>query len=249
MKKIFALAAIALFMVSCSDDDSNSTNQENAVLVKKMIDSSEDGVLTTVLTYDGNKITTSVTDDGSSTEYTYANGLLVKQESFYNDTTFEKTTYQYNSNNKLESSVVFYYSVDADPYAVKSVYTYNSDTSISAALYEGNENSQTEFYGTRTITLSNGNITKYSTLEEGATQPIEYTMTYDAKNNPNKNVFANDVMVLASLTGGNNNTLTESSNMLGSFTTTYEYTYNNNNYPTKLIMNEGGFISNIEYFY
>ena len=95
------MAAIALFMVSCSDDDSNSTNQENAVLVKKMIDTDEDGTYTSILTYDGNKIISMVGTDGSTTEYTYTNGLLSKEETTYDSAIYEKTTYEYNSNNKF----------------------------------------------------------------------------------------------------------------------------------------------------
>ena len=249
MKKIFAMAAIALFMVSCSDDDSNSTNQENAVLVKKMIDTDEDGTYTNILTYDGNKIISMVGTDGSTTEYTYTNGLLSKEETTYDSAIYEKTTYEYNSNNKLVSSTFYEYADDANAYAVKSVYTYNSDNTITATTYKGDENSQTELSGTRTITMTNGNIIKYSVLYDGTTVPVVTTRTYDTKNNPFKNVFAYDVMVLAALEGGNNNVLTENVDSLGTPSTTYEYLYNSDNYPTKATIDEGGYIYTTEYFY
>ncbi|MHA3787653.1 hypothetical protein ACX0HA_05530 [Flavobacterium hauense] len=231
MKKVLAMAAIALFMMtSCSDDSSDATNNGNdTVLVKKMIETISGESTTYTLTYDGNKLLSLVSDNDTHTDFTYANDLLVKEESFNGTETYYKLLYQYDSNKKLTSSIEFSLYMDTI-YATKNVYTYNSNGTITVTVYTGDENAQTDLDGTGIVTLINGNITKYIFTPTESSAEIT-TSTFDTKNSPFKNVFAEDVMTLAVLEGGNNNILTNNRGDGQSFR--YEYIYNDAGYPTK----------------
>lgn len=223
------MAAIALFMMtSCSDDDSNSTNgnTEDTVLLKKTIEQSSEGTITSIYTYNGTKLTRITSSDGSTSEFVYTNDLLTKAI-YLGEDIDQEDNYTYDSQGRLST----YVSLDKDlSWGNKNEYTYNQNGIITVKEYRGNLESQTELDQTSTITFENGNITKY----ERGNQKFVYT--FDTKNAPTKNITGNNAMALSFADGGVNNQL--------SYTQTYDistvaessvftYVYNANNYPTK----------------
>ena len=87
MKKIFTLAAIALFtLASCSDNDATPTTpEENVVLLKKTIENDVDGDFTTTYAYDGTKLTGINYSDGTYDAITYTGDLITQWVEYYED--------------------------------------------------------------------------------------------------------------------------------------------------------------------
>lgn len=234
MKKVLAMAAVALFMVSCSDDSSDSTNNgSDLVLVKKMIDNFDGELTTSILTYDGNKLLSLVSDDDTHTDYIYENGLLVREEAFDGTEMYNKVAYFYDSNNKLSSSIDTSFSGEGESSAAKNVYTYNSNGTISVTIYTGDKDAQSQLYGTGIVTLTNGNITKYAFTYADGSAGETVISTFDDKNSPFKNTFAEDVMTLAMLEGGSTNNMLTNDHPGTDYDFTSTYIYNDAGYPTK----------------
>jgi hypothetical protein len=252
MKKIFTLAAIALFTItSCSDNDSDSTTNPDdntgGPLVTSMVETvdGENNVYT--YTYDGNKITKIQDQQGFVCNYTFTNGLLAKEENYYDGELSEYIIYSYNADSKLSQTIsAELYDTDWD--ATKTLYAYNSNGTVSTTVYSGDQTTQATLKGSGMVTYANGNITQYAFLATGSTVPVVKTMTYNDKNDPFKNVFANDVISLAYLEGGSNSMLSINDPDSG-FTATYSFLYNAGNYPTTETENWDGDITTYTYTY
>ena len=257
MKKIILLlSAFALILNACSSDDSPSQTpiNQNGVLVKKMIYTSQDEPQdspynTTVnFTYNGNKLVQGIDDDNYKSVFTYTGDLITKIESFDNNTLDSQDLFTYNSSGKLTE---YRYLSFFDGYEHKYTYTYNLNGTVTVA----------EFQGTIGNTTGDSSyVYTYTNGELSSTDTNNYT--YDSKNNPFKNVvgfqnimspeFTDDFMIAF---GRNHNivaTTIGSSTTEGIFST---YTYNSDNYPVTSTTNannpNGGFIGtvNVQYFY
>lgn len=242
MKKVFTLAAIALFtMVSCSDDDSNPTNNPgnntNPVLVTQMtIIEDGDSPYTANYTYDGNKIIKATYNDGTYEDYFYNSDNKVTNIKLYDSgVVTEESNFTYNTSGQLSSEVSLEGNV-----GYKTEYTYNSDGTISYEDYEGNLESQDILLGSGTLTVTNGNITQDVIVGGEITET--WTYTYDNKNNPFKNVASAMELLLyngGSEIGGvvnNSTSLTVNYSQFEEnevYTTTY--TYNGQDYPTQSV--------------
>lgn len=237
MKKLIYLLSITfLLLQSCSSDDSSSSNS-TSVLVKKNIETSPDGVFTTIFTYNGNKIAdviSSVTGSMARTgRYTYTGDLITKVDVFdYTNTLVGRSFYNYNLDNKLASFVELNYTNDSGR---RATYTYNSDGTISSSEYEGDLTSQTTLYETKTIIFNNGEVS--SLIEHLGTYSETTYYTYDNKNSPFKNVLGSDKLsyaVFGTLTSEINHNLIKMDKSIGTsnFVSNWQYTYNSNDYPT-----------------
>ncbi|MCO6148263.1 hypothetical protein [Flavobacterium sp. NRK1] len=248
MKKIFAIAAIALFMASCSDDDSTSNNTENTVLLKKTIETSSEGTLTSTFTYSGTKLTKITRNDGSYDEYIYEGDLVTSIKYHEGGEIIQEDIFTYNSDNKLATFTTLSFDEEIGD---KNEYIYNSNGTITVNGYYGDLDSQTYEGGTGTITITNGNIIKY----ESDGEVFQYT--YDSKNFPLKNITSYDSMTLSypEAGGGLNNTVTYTANFGGSDdeSSVFSYTYNAAGYPltSTEVLNSFGDEEqiNIQYFY
>lgn len=236
MKKIFAMAAIALFMVSCSDDDSNST-QTSGKLVK-VISTDSEGALTSNLTYDGNKLKEINDTDGEKQVITYT-GNLVTEWKYYdtNNQLTSKDIYQYNSQNQLVTYYELYYDAEFGDEAYKTTYVHNANGSISFTEYYSDNaddlNSFTEIDATGTITE-----TTLTTIYNSGEDTEVYTYTFDGKNNPLKNITGMEKIAFANTMGTTKfyteNVLTQASSWNSGASvveSTYTYTYNSSNFP------------------
>ena len=251
MKKIFTLAAIALFtLASCSDDDATSTTPDTSAdgpLVTSMVETFDGEANIYTYTYDGNKIIKIQDQQGFVCNYTFTNNQLVKEENFYDGELSEYIIYSYAADGKL-SQTIFAEMYDTDWNATKTLYTYNSNGNVSTAVYKGDETSQTVLKGSGTVTYANGNITQYTFISTGTTTPIVKTMTYSDKNDPFKNAAGNEAQSLAYLEGGSNSMLSIADPDSG-FNATYSYLYNADDYPTTETEDWDGDITTYTYTY
>jgi len=231
MKKIFTLAAIALFtLTSCSDNDSDATTttEENVVLVKKIVVTDEEGTITQTFTYDANKITNVVSSNGDEDKWYYDNNDHIIKIEYYEDGVLQyEDIFEYNANGQVVAN--YWREVNYD-YAEKTAYAYNANGTISTVETWGDLSEQTHVDGTGIITLTNGNITQYAFTSSSGPTTIN-NFTYDDKNDPFKNAVGHEVMTLIIPEGGVNNILTSVDEGNNNYTLTH--TYNSDNYPTK----------------
>ena len=240
MKKIFLLLSIALLMLqSCSsgDSDNNSTGS-NSTLLRKSIITNPDGVFTATYSYNGNKVTSINTiynynnnyNTFSNTYITYSGDLISEMKTYdSNNVLVVKTTYNYNSNNQPYSKIELSY---PNNYGEKTIITYNSNGTITGSIYEGDINSQNNFYTNYTLTISNGQIIS-SFVGNYNPSSIHY-YTYDNKNSPGKNLnlTASEKLLCFSVYGGGSLYHNIIRDEVGNYVSNTEYTYNSNDYPT-----------------
>ena len=183
MKKIIALAAIALFMISCSEDDSQTTNPADTVLLKKMTSTDEDGnVITYNYTYDGNKLVGMLATDGSSAAYTYTGDHITYSKHISSQQTMEYF-YDFNEEGKVisEFNKAIFHEADF-AVNVTSTYIYNDDGSTSVHVISDFEEGEDTENNYKIIYTGNTMIYDYS-------ENFKYTYNYDGKNSPFKNVL------------------------------------------------------------
>ncbi|KGO94263.1 hypothetical protein [Flavobacterium subsaxonicum] len=252
MKKLFTLAAIALFtMTSCSDDDATSTTPDTTTdgpLVTSFIETMDGVPNTYTVTYDGNKVIKIQDQQGYVSNLTYTNNQLVKEEDYYDGEFSEYNHYSYSTDGKLAQVVNGQLYDDTTWDVTKTTYTYNSNGTVSTLVYTGDETAQTTLKGAGTVTYTNGNLTGYSFLPAGSTTPVVKTLTYSDKNDAFKNVFGNEFTSLAYLEGGPNTMLSINDGDSG-YSATYTYQYNADNYPVSEVENWDGDIITTQYFY
>ncbi len=238
------MAFIAVATITgCSDDDSSTTNNpSDTVLVKKTIESKAGQPdLTSNYTYDGNKLMLIESSDNTKINFIYADGKLTSIEYRANGVLEQRNLYTYDSQNRLAQLVELLF-VDGDNEGARTTFTYNSNGTVNTKLYTGDHTSQTELVDEGVVTLTNGNITHYESSEG------TFTDIYDDKNAPEKNIFAVDILNLGWIEGGMNNITHHTGSGTGDMYTK-TYTYNANNYPVTSSENDGGTITNMQYFY
>lgn len=233
MKKILSLfGAMAFILVSCSNDDSSSSDSNVDTITKPTkivyLDADNKAVYTTNIKYDGNKIISAIDDDGFIVKYTYTGNEITKVEEFQSSTVLSLTTEYTYLNGKLNTEVT---RVPNETKYFEKKYTYNTDGTISCEgkgmnLPVGQSSSSSEKY-----TLKNGNVVKVEVISNG--QIYSTTQSeYDSKKNPMINVVGMNLLISRSDLTLNNRvkvTITDSSTR----EVTYSYLYNNDGFPTE----------------
>ncbi|HEX8577063.1 MAG TPA: hypothetical protein VF677_12285 [Flavobacterium sp.] len=237
MKKVILLFTIAgtILFTSCSKDDDNSSTPD--VLLKRTVQTDEEGVLTSDASYDGNKLISVLGVRGSERlelRHTYTGDLITKRELLTNSVLTLTDIYEYNANNQLivkKTTTIF------NPAIVfRSEYVHNSNNTISVRNLIGDATSQTELVSTGTITFTNGEVSRIEEVSIGSPDKF-YTYTYDTKNHPGKNVTGINKIAFASEDDPSiaRNLVEMVEGEVGSpsdnITTTIQYTYNSNDYP------------------
>lgn len=242
MKKILLLAAgLAMFMTSCSSDDS-SKSASTPVLLTKLIETFEDNsTLTTEYEYSGTKLIR-MTDDEGRFEFTYTNDLITQVKYYESNTLLQTETYQYDASGRVTTYIIVD-NIDTD-WGNRETYTYNSNGTVLINYYYGDAVSQTNFDKTATVTFLNGEVNEFS-FSDGQT----ITYTYDNMNNPFKNVTGFDKINICNQEGSgvlHNVTQEVYTDISENISTTY--TYNSNDYPATSV--ETSFeVTNAQYFY
>jgi len=244
MKKIIALAAIALFMISCSEDDSQTTNPADTVLLKKMTSTDEDGhVITYNYAYDGNKLLSVIGTDGSSNTYDYTDNHITHLKQVTTNEISE-TFYEYFDNGRLKSQIT---NSVYPQYTINNSwsYTYNNDSStivhyIQDFTEQVNQHSEYNY----TITYSGNKIT----YDYG--DGTKNILIYDGKNGYLKNVLGFEEIYQTQNLLTHIYQLPPDQYILQDNT----YVYNDLNFPISAIINEGNLDNSIKtyrykYFY
>tara|TARA_R110002049_G_scaffold1498_1_gene11613 strand:- start:39725 stop:40480 length:756 start_codon:yes stop_codon:yes gene_type:complete len=236
------------------DDDTDNT------LVKKIVyDKGTDSEYTETFNYDGNKLISVDNGDGWKNVYTYENDNLVKDECFVDDVLQASVTLDYNLDEKIATyTETFTEDSGLGDRKIKHVFTYNNEGTITDEVYISYLNTDFELDRTKIITLNGKNISK---IADGT---YSTTYTYDDKNGAFKNIHAVEVLNIlsenefGSLIYGNTNNMTSfienDTNTSDNYNNTYEYTYNDKNYPKIGVYKSvyGGIeddIENVEFFY
>ncbi|MFD1604200.1 hypothetical protein ACFSJW_08145 [Flavobacterium artemisiae] len=246
MKKFLLLfGVLTMSLTSCSSDDSSSESTDTVLLKKTILTDSDGEKITTTYTYNGNKIVSMVDDSGDvGLYYTYTDDLITKIEfKLPNGTLEQVNTYTYDANKKLS---VFVRSEPTDKLGSKTVYTYNSDGSVSAKNYIGDDKTQTSFNGESKVFFTNGEIVKIT-----SDYSPDKSFTHDDKFNPMKNVLGMDKLAFedSDADGVVHNIVSEKDLGSDEIMATYVFTYNAANYPTKCVESEEGEIATTEFFY
>lgn len=245
MKKFFALAATALFILtSCSSDDAQptnpGTNPDEGVLLKKSIETGPDGVITAIYNYEGTKLLNITYSDGSKDVYTYDSFMNVISD-----------IEEYDENNNLVASSSFTYDgfgrlISMHDSVWATTYTYNEDGTIS---FTRGQNFQ---YGV----IYDNKVSTYTVHPWGGSDTMLWdNYEYDDKNDPLKNVMGMDRLAIAygyPKHFGNNLTNNYTTREDGSFNQqlyTASFTYNSQGYPVTEHRDDLGYISDFQYFY
>ncbi|MDN3678244.1 hypothetical protein QWY90_13095 [Flavobacterium paronense] len=223
MKKLALLSLLFVVLQSCSSGDSTTTPPDE-ILVKKIVDTDPAGVFTTNYTYNGKKIVEAVLSTTNYIRrgvYTYTGDVITKIEYFDIDNTLTgSNVYNFNTDNRLESTVKLNYSNGT---GTREVYTYTPDGNYSTIVYSGDLTTQNTVVSHNSITMSNGSIS--SRIEDTGTVIKTNTYVYDTKNSPFKNVIGFEQQ-------SHNQILWNYSENGGAVSTTEQhYTYNANDFP------------------
>lgn len=248
MKKII-LAIIITSIFSCSKDDVVQKNEsiENKIFIDKIIEYYiSDGVekegLVTYYTYQNNYVSKTETKSSIDT-YTYNE---VREFNYVNGKLFSNTVVLNDYSGKQEASETFYYTsglitsgTNNDFSGVfKNTYSYNEDKNLFIRKeffdYGGlNTEYKYEYY-------SNGNLkNEYTTRISGVYEREPDMFEYDEKENPFYKIYPIEYCKIRKIS---------KNNLIKSDFYTYEYEYNDKNYPIRRITKELDKIKKIEVF-
>jgi hypothetical protein len=240
MKKLILTILASSFLLSCSNNSSNENvnNPSSTGLLLKTVTDSRG--TTSTYNYNGNKLTSGLSTDGSIVTLTYNGDLIIKEESSGGSGSNYIYTMSY-SNNLLTSSNENSNSTNFSS-NYNSTYTYNSDGSITEIrtgtnTYNGNTTNSSSKY---IRFYSQGNCVKedsYSSINGVMTLTGITTYTYDSFNFPWKNItgfytYQNPRQAI----GVNNAISTTRKNAQGIVTSNSQttYQYNSLNYPVSM---------------
>ncbi|HEY4617534.1 MAG TPA: hypothetical protein VIH09_05015 [Flavobacterium sp.] len=246
MKKILCLMTAFLFVLSsCSENEKVDIPDVNSsLLLKRMIVTDEDGSSFTLnYTYNGNQLVAITDSEGEGTIYwTYDQDMITKMEIKLSDgLVFQRNTYTYDANKRL----VGFVRVDPEyNEGFREEYTYNSDNTIAVKAYSGDDNTQTIFDGTATITFADGEVAEYV-----STYGVDYSYTYDTKNNPAKNILGlNKISFIDGEASGILHNIISTS-VENNVQSTSVFTYNSQDYPLTEVATDSNGKTSTQFFY
>lgn len=225
MKKLlFILCITCYLLVSCSsnDDEANdSSNGDNSTLVKKI--TSTDGEFNEFV-YDGNKLMRVIYQNGSYSEFTYTGDLI-------------SSMFEYKANNKPGAYAESYEHSNGKLVGLKVYYNSELVESYNYTYLDGNSVKETDLIDDKVNRKlyfdSNQNIIKQ---EYFWNNKIEETTvwTYDNKNNPFKNVIGLNFAMrsIDAYIDSKNNIISFVQSGDENGKSTFEYQYNDQNFPT-----------------
>ncbi len=239
MKNLFSYFFILYFLVSCSNRDEDIVENVNSLtLPKTLTTKSSSGDIVSEYKYDGNKITSIISNNGRKSIFSYTGNFITKSITYYSSGEIEyKVSYEY-ANNKLSKKNYKYKFLEFNIF-----YTWVDDNHVyfvDDKYMPENAINRTDVY------FSSGNVIK-------STNHIYYPNNYtidkveivenDSKNNPFKNIEGysliafdissdffpqiNNITKITTSREGNVNgePLTEN------YFRTFEFTYDTKNFP------------------
>lgn len=250
MKKFFTMAIIAMItLTSCSEDSElqPTVYTNNGILLKKaIIVKNNEEPITANYTYNGTNLIAINYSDGKSETYTYENNLPIKTNEFLNSelTRVEDFIY-YTGTQKLRSFTTTYYMPEST-LVMSSNYSYELDGDI---ILENRRNHSIE--NRMNIKVIGSNISNISISSVNSVPAGSIIFTYDTKNNPLRNITANNIIALGRRKGGANNIANYYQSIPGNNeSSAITYTYNMDNFPeTSTETKSNGDIVTVQYFY
>lgn len=244
MKKLLLLfCAFTLLLTSCSSGE-NSSSEDKSILPKTisyLYPSVNLGTNTkNTLTYDGNKIVSSISPI-SKVNFTYTGNVITKQQLFDVDSKGLETKdmeaeYTYE-NGKLKTRITresFTTKYPNGQYIGKTVYIHVSNNLISYIDYKVDPDTKNETkISEGTFAYKDGNLIEDKNVRGVVTSTRTYE--YDTKNNPLKNILGLDLL-LKETEISNNNILKikrVDSDLPNSSIYLTSYIYNDKGFPTK----------------
>lgn len=249
-KKLFVFQILILTtLFSCAGDDDSSLVDTNLVLPKTISitypDFPEDNSKST-LTYDGNKIVSTVESD-SKTVFTYEGNVIVKQIQYIlkegKEIKDTEVNYTYE-NGKLKTRLIRESFSDNYPdgtYIYKTVYTHVSDVLINYINYSVEPDSKVETKNAEgSLTYKEENLIKEEQVI--GSSKLARIYEYDLKNNPLKNILGFDLLLNEISDYAKNNSTKTTRVENGSTIANYpaSHTYNEEGYPLKSTSFTGG---------
>ena len=239
MKNLFSYFFILYFLVSCSNRDEYIVENVNSLtLPKTLTTKSSSGDIVSEYKYDGNKITSIISNNGRKSIFSYTGNFITKSITYDSSGEIEyKVSYEY-ANNKLSKKNYKYKFLEFNIF-----YTWVNDNHVyfvDDKYMPANAINRTDFY------FSNGNVIKST---NHTYYPNYYTIDKveivenDSKNNPFKNIEGysliafdissdffpqiNNITKITTSREGNVNgePLTEN------YFRTFEFTYDTKNFP------------------
>ena len=241
MKKLILTILASSFILSCSSDSSNDNSNNpssNGLLVKTVTN----GLKSTTISYNGNKLANSSSSDGSSSIFNYNGDLIISENTVINNGV--SGLYNYTSTMNYSNNLLSSYTRNgnnanySDLY--NSTYIYNLDGSIT----ENINSTHTYSAGNTTSSInkyirfySQGNCVRgegYSPVNGLMILTETTTYTYDTNNSPYKNITGFYAYYHPIGYSNFNNKVSEThKNASGIITRTVQttYQYNSQNYP------------------
>lgn len=235
-KVLLFFVASAFVLQSCASDDSGNQPTEGGVLLQSTVQTTGSDSYTTNYTYNGNKIASSVIENGDTTLYSYTGNQITSIEvQNANGVTSYEFEFTYSGGHMVEAKRT----QTGLGIVMLQTFAYPNATTITGQTFIGDENSQDQLLYDQVYTIgSNGEISTLANTASGST--TTYSYTYDDKNNPFKNVVGWSDLLL--LQGVDHNILTTSSSTNGNVTGSESatYTYNTDDYPATSIRTSSG---------
>ena len=240
MMKVFYLFGLtSLLLVSCShDDDILQSTTNSGILLQKQIEIVGNQSSTSNFDYNGHKII-SQTDSVKSFTYEYTNNLITKItfQAFDHPDHKREQILQYNTNNELVQMIELYHYGPNAPTGFKSVYAHNSDNTISYNQFKGDLNNQEIPNGSGIYFLNQeGEVAEQKQFSTNGILSFAVNFTYDAKNAPFSNVIGYDKLFYKNEGKRRNITSIFMDNENDPIEVVNNYGYNNDNFPTNLII-------------
>lgn len=245
---VYIFSVVVLTLASCSSNDDNTSSP---VLPTQVIETIDYGgnieTYTINFIYNGSKIVRQEVGSDAA-DYTYTDNLITKVEYKRNNEVIARYEYIYDSNERLINIKYFEFDDIGGDYGTDADYVYNSNGSVSFTVYSGNLPDLNQSLS-GTMTLNAEGLVASVVSSAG----YSYAYTYDTKNNPFKNImglnkllFFNDEATINSI----RNYLSEVVSYGNSInTTTYNHTYNSNDFPTQTVRNNDYETITTQYIY
>lgn len=251
--KFKILFFLVFLFFSCSSEDGQEIMNEDNLLLKKMIVSSNDNsVLTYNYEYNGRKIVKVSLSDGSSTRYFYQGNLITKVVE-YNSTDSNPSSELVNEYDSDERIKRTYFTDFTNNTYSETEYSYDQDLIISYTSNQTNNTNQlSNVYSGFLYKNEQGEIIQHDRFFEGN---LFYTFyfSHDTKNSTFKNITGFNKLLTSIEMGKYNNVLGRfDESMQDDFVEVYafDFEYNEFDFPVSAVKTRYfSSVSTIEYFY
>lgn len=255
MKSNLLLLATCFFtLASCTGDNESAEVIDPAdVLVKRTVSMNWSGQsVNSVWNYDGNKLVSIISDNGNEQYFTYTGELITKIENHNELDEINTDLFEYDE----QGRVIVHKDLSA-AFGRKEIYAYGNDGTVAVTKYFGDNTTQEELIENGIMVFEAGEVVHTKSISSGGNTLIcDYT--YDDKNSPSKNIVGYDrisALFNPNLKGifrnVTSNLQTDADENSEDNIITKKYTYNSDDYPTKInsIDPLDGDTATVEYYY